>query len=364
MRLSRLAIHGFRNLADGELEVPPRGFALVGRNGQGKTNLLEAAYYPVLLRSFRGSADSELVAFGGTGFHVEAIFAGEEAGSLAATFVAAGRRKRITVDDVEERRLTAAIGRWLAVVFLPGDVALAGGPALERRRYLDRMLSLAEPAYLRSLLRYRAALARRNAALRQQQGDVARACEPILATEGALLVERRVAWLTAAEEPFAREVAGLDEAGHATLGYRGRAELARVEAWSEAFAGSFTADRTRGITTVGPHRDDVTIAIDGQPLRTFGSTGQLRSAAIALKLLELATLQQRRGIEPALLLDDVFAELDSERQRRLARRLMGEEQRQLFVTAPRDDELPRELELPRWEMDGGRAGPAGSRHER
>ena len=123
---------------------------------------------------------------------------------------------------------------------------------------------------------------------------------------------------------FADELAGLDEPGHATLGYKGRAELAQPEAWSEAFAGSFAADRARGSTTIGPHRDDVTLAIDGQPLRVFGSTGQLRSAAIALKLLELATLRERRGIEPALLLDDVFAELDTERQRRLAARLMGD----------------------------------------
>ena len=101
----------------------------------------------------------------------------------------------------------------------------------------------------------------------------------------------------------------------------------------------------------------MTLAIDGQPLRVYGSTGQLRSAAIALKLLELATLRERRGIEPALLLDDVFAELDSERQRRLAARLTGDGARQLFVTAPRSDELPRQLDLPRWEMDGGRATP-------
>ena len=106
--------------------------------------------------------------------------------------------------------------------------------------------------------------------------------------------------------------------------YTGRPELAEPAAWSEAFAGSLAADRARGITTIGPHRDDVALAIDGQPLRVFGSTGQLRSAAIALKLLELATLRERRGIEPALLLDDVFAELDSERQRRLATRLMAD----------------------------------------
>lgn len=355
MRLSRLAIRGFRNLADGELEVPSGGFALVGQNGQGKTNLLEAAYYPVLLRSFRGATDSELVAFNGAGFHVEAVFDGEVAGVLTATFLAAGRKKRIAVDNVEERRLTAAIGRWLAVVFLPGDVELAGGPAAGRRRFLDRMLSLAEPAYLRALLRYRGALSRRNAALRQQQGDVARACEPILAAEGALLVDRRVAWAASAGGAFASELAGLNESGRSSLEYAGRPELAEPGAWTEAFTSSFATDRARGITTIGPHRDDVALAIDGQSLRAYGSTGQLRSAAIALKLLELGTLRERRGLEPALLLDDVFAELDSERQRRLATRLMSNGQRQLFVTAPRSDELPRQLELTRWDMNGGRA---------
>ena len=359
MRLSRLAIRGFRNLVDGDLEVPSQGFALVGRNGQGKTNLLEAAYYPVLLRSFRGAADTELVAFNGPGFHLDARFEGEVAGSLTATFVAAGRRKRVTADNVEETRLTAAIGRWLAVVFLPGDVELAGGPAAGRRRFLDRMLSLAEPAYLRALLRYRGALSRRNAALRQQQGEVARACESILAAEGALLVERRVTWAASASGAFASELAGLNESGHATLEYAGRPELAQPGAWNDAFARSFATDRARGITTIGPHRDDVALAIDGQPLRVFGSTGQLRSAAIALKLLELGTLRERRGVEPALLLDDVFAELDSERQRCLATRLMRDGQRQLFVTAPRGDELPRQLDLPRWEMNGGRATPGG-----
>ncbi len=361
MRLSRLAIRGFRNLADGELAVPSGGFALVGRNGQGKTNLLEAAYYPVLLRSFRGAPDADLVAFGRPGFHVDASFTGATANALTATFATAGRKKRVTIDQVEERRVTAAIGRWLAVVFLPGDVELAGGPALERRRYLDRMLSLSEPTYLRALLRYRGALSRRNAALRQQQPEVARACEPILALEGALLVAQRTAWIAGAAGSFAAELGGLSESGRATLGYKGRSELADPAAWNEAFAGSLAADRARGITTVGPHRDDVLLAINGQSLRVFGSTGQLRSAAVALKLIELATLRERRGVEPALMLDDVFAELDSVRQARLAERLMGTGHGQLFVTAPRSDELPSQLELPRWEMDGGRARPSEER---
>ncbi len=354
MRLFRLAIRGFRNLADGEFEVPSAGFALVGPNGHGKTNLLEAAYYPVLFRSFRGAGDPELVAFGGSGFRIEAAFREGERAEVVATFAVPGRKKRVTVDGTDESRLSGAIGQWLAVAFLPGDVELAGGPAIERRRFLDRMLSLADPEYLRTLLRYRGALARRNAALRQLQVDVARACEPMLAVAGATLVRRRAEWAATMSARFADEVAGLDEAGRAALEYRGKLELSEPEAWAAAFAGAAAADRARGSTTVGPHRDDLALSIDGRSLRVYGSTGQLRTAAIALKLLELATLRERRGVEPALMLDDVFAELDQRRQERLAARLARDGERQLFVTAPRAQELPSQLALPQWTMEGGR----------
>jgi DNA replication and repair protein RecF len=111
---------------------------------------------------------------------------------------------------------------------------------------------------------------------------------------------------------------------------------------------------------VGPHRDDLVLELEGRPLRTFCSTGQLRSGAIALRLLELETLRETRGTEPALVLDDIFAELDGERQRRLAARLVGNEMRQCFVSAPRLDELPAALTLPRWEVEAGRVR-AGAR---
>jgi DNA replication and repair protein RecF len=109
---------------------------------------------------------------------------------------------------------------------------------------------------------------------------------------------------------------------------------------------------------VGPHRDDLTLEIAGRPIREYGSTGQQRSAAVALKLLEMTTLREARDTEPALLLDDVFAELDDDRRRRLTTRLMGPEERQVFFTAPRREELPRGLGLEVWSVTDGRvAGP-------
>jgi DNA replication and repair protein RecF len=229
---------------------------------------------------------------------------------------------------------------------------LASAPG--RRHYLDRLLSLSDGNYLRALSRYRAALAQRNSALRQGRFELAGAFDRVLAEAGAAVVAARWAWAGPAAERFAAEFECLGEAEPATLAYRGSPELADEGAWESALRESREADLARGMTTVGPHRDDLTLRIGGRLLREYGSTGQLRSAAVALKLIEIETLRQARGTEPGLLLDDVFAELDRERQRRLAVRLLGEAERQVFVTAPRPDELPPGLELEVWRMTGGR----------
>ena len=354
MRLRHLVARGFRNLADLECEPPAAGVAILGANAQGKTNLLEAVYYPVLFRSLRGAADGEVLRQGESGFRVEARVEEGTVGALSATYLAAGRRKRIVVDGEEPARLADAVGAWLAVAFLPVDVGLATGPASERRHYLDRLLSLADGHYLRILSRYRAALAQRNSALRQGRPELAEAFDQPLATAGAQVTAIREGWADGAAEQFRAELACIGENAEARLRYLGDPDLRDPEGWSAALAAARPADLARGMTTVGPHRHDLVLEIGGRPLRGFGSTGQQRSAAVALKLIEIATLRRARGTEPALLLDDVFAELDRERQGRLARRLLGQGERQVFITAPRLDELPAELGLEVWRMHQGR----------
>jgi DNA replication and repair protein RecF len=220
-------------------------------------------------------------------------------------------------------------------------------------------LSLGNAGYLEALLRYRSALAQRNAALRQRQPEVAAAFEGPLAQAGAVIVQERLQWSTLAGPAFAAELEHLGEGSGVELTYQGQAELADPAAWPAALGRVATTDRARGTTSIGPHRHDLALRVAGRSLRAFGSTGQLRSAAVALKLLELNTIRQARAEEPVLLLDDVFAELDSGRQDRLARRLDRGPGRQVFVTAPRPDELPRALALPRWRMVAGRASPEG-----
>jgi DNA replication and repair protein RecF len=360
VRLRRLVARGFRNLADLDCAIPGRGIALLGATAQGKTNFLEAVYYPVLFRSFRGAADQEVAGFDSPGFHLEASVEDAPVGTLAAGYLPAGRRKRILLDGGETERLADAVGRWLAVVFLPGDVELAWGPAAGRRQYLDRLLSLADRGYLRALTRYRAALAQRNSALRQGRAELAWAFDAPLAAAGAEIVAARQRWVRQAGERFAAEFDCIGERGPAGLSYRGPAELADPGAWTGALLEARPADRARGASTVGPHRDDLRLEIGGRTIRDFGSTGQQRSAAIALKLLELATLREARDTEPALLLDDVFAELDDDRRERLAARLIGPEDRQVFLTAPRTEELPRGLTLEVWSVTDGRVAESSA----
>jgi len=351
VHLDRIVLRGFRNLRDLDLALPREGAVLLGSNAQGKTNFLEALGYAVLFRALRGASDADVAGFGGPGFRLEATFHdGDRLRSAEVAYAALTRRKQITLDGASVARLSDAIGAWVAVAFLPRDVALAGGPATERRLYLDRMLSLASADYLRALARYRAALAQRNAALRQGQEPLARAFDAPLADAGSEVTALRLRWAAGAGRRFAEGFSALGEAGPVGLAYRTEATLADPAGWADALQRSRGRDLGRGMTTIGPHRDDLLLTVDGRSLREYGSTGQLRSAAVALRLLELTTIAEARGVAPALLLDDVFAELDAERQARLAERLLAERTSQVFITAPRRDELPKGLALPVWSV--------------
>ncbi len=360
--LETLSVRDFRNLAHVELVLPREGAVVVGENGQGKTNLLEAMYYLQLLRSARGARDAELVRFGADGFHVAALGQFPATREVRVGFVKTGARKRVTHDGAETRRLTDALGGVPSVLVSPRDAGIvAGGPA-ERRRFLDIALALSSPTYLSALAAYRGALGRRNAALRDRARYTARdavanvqAWEPALATHGALLRSARRAWVETHAAEYTRLVSAIGERPGSAMEYvvkvAGSAGSPRA---SGAFADTTSVlvaeleatrerDLRAGVTHAGPHRDDLTLTLAQRDLRRFGSAGQQRSAALALRLLELATLKERIGGTPLLLLDDPFAELD-ERRAACVLALLGEAGiQQVVLAVPRQGEIPADF---------------------
>jgi DNA replication and repair protein RecF len=378
--LRRLAVRDFRNLRRVDLEPPREGLAVIGENGHGKTNLLEAIYYLQLLRSMRGARDQDLVRFGTAGFNVSAtaeVVAGEEGRverthDIAVGFERQSKRKRARVDGVEPPRLSEALGALPSVIFSPVDTQLVAGAPSERRRYLDVVLALTSRRYLAALQSYRGALARRNAALR----DVARHAasgagdgrvavwEPALAEHGAVLRTERLAWVERSAPAFARLCAAIGERGTARMRYA--SALAEKDdprgALRDALAAKRALDIQRGVTHAGPHRDDLQLHLDGRELRLFGSAGQQRTAAIALRMLEAETIRDRCGAAPLLLLDDPFAELDARRSHQILELLADAGLGQTVLAVPRAVDIPPELTwLARWQVRDGVLTPIEAR---
>jgi DNA replication and repair protein RecF len=370
--LRSLALRDFRNLERVHVAVPSEGFAIVGDNGHGKTNLLEAIYYLHLLRSARGTRDQDVIRFGAAAFHISAEAEIGRDRSVTAAFQRAGKRKRVTVDGVEPTRLSDALGSLPSVMFSPRDVELVAGSPSERRRFLDVALALTSRRYLAALQQYRAALVRRNAALRDaarkgESGAIARASvwEPALAENGAVLWASRIAWVEGMAAEFQRLCAAIGERGETRMRYSTTSvavntvkpgmsvpELASI--LGDAMATHRSTDLKRGITHAGPHRDELDLTLAGHPLRAFGSAGQQRTASIALRLLEAATLRGV-GSAPLVLLDDPFAELDARRAARILE-LLGDSgiSHQTILAVPRSADIPAEMTaLPRFTIVDG-----------
>jgi DNA replication and repair protein RecF len=361
IRLDTISIRDFRNLERVDLEFPAEGVAIIGDNGHGKTNLLEAIYYLQILRSIRDARDQDLTRFDASGFHISAKVYSPDEHELGVGFERVTKRKKVTIDGAQPRRLSDALGSLPSVMFSPRDLELVSGAPSERRRYLDLVLALTDRKYLRALQHYRANLARRNAALRNatrrgaSDAEVS-VWEPALAEHGSRLIEARARWVADSAPKFTRLAESIGEIGQATIRYVSpfAESEARHDVLLAALEEKRPLDMRRGLTHVGPHRDDLELTLDGRDLRLFGSAGQQRTAAIALRMLEAATLRDHAGAEPVLLLDDPFAELDI---RRAARILLMLEKRglgQTILVVPRETDIPPGLmRLDRLEIRDG-----------
>jgi DNA replication and repair protein RecF len=341
MRLEQLDAVDFRNYARVGFRPEGRFTALVGPNGVGKTNLLDAIHYCGLCRSARKLPDALSIRHGQRGFRVAGRFrVGADEGVASAKPGPEGRLLNIAVvfkkgqGKVLQRngepvpRLAEHIGS-LPMVFLgPEDQQLVDGYAEERRRLMDASLGQVDRVYLQALVRYNRALAQRNALLKEGQGRggpdqaLLDALDPMLDADAEVLREGRKSLLEELEPLFARTYARLSgERESPSLEWR--SNWAEAERLSEVLHRQQGKDEALGYTGTGPHRDDLILRLDGHPARKLGSQGQKKSLLLALRLAQAEWLTGLLGFPPLLLLDDVFDKLDRTRARALFA-LLGE----------------------------------------
>ena len=317
---------------------------LVGSNGAGKTNILEALAYLCLGKSFLGASDATVIRRGDPHLSVEGRFEGEDRPDLAVRLaVVPGEGKRAFINGAPLERLSGLVGRVPVVILSPADRDLTAGGPSERRRLLDATLSQAYPVYLDDLLKYRRALKQKNALLQQlRRGQAVApgttdAWDEELAVLGGRLVERRRGFLDGFSDL-------LDQAHH-LLGSPGASPSLRYQP-SSGSADPSDADalrrelsRTRrhsvrmGRTLVGPHLDEVAFQLDGFDVRPYASQGQHRTFALAIRVAQALFLRERTDEPPLLLLDDVFGPLDAERTQVVLELLASQALGQSFITA-------------------------------
>lgn len=323
MIVSSVSLRSFRSYERAEVRLGPGITVVAGRNGAGKSNLLEAIYFACTGRSCRTSNERECVAFGGGGvLRLELVAEGGDGVHKLCTGFQPGESKRFTVDGAPVERLADSELRPLVSVFLPDRLELVAGTPALRRAHLDQVVMALWPARSGTRRSYAAALAQRNALVSAiRAGRAGRGSLPAwdgeLARHGVALMADRAATIDRLRPRFAEHAEGLGLDGDAQLSYRPRSKAATAEELAAELAERVDGDLQRGFTGHGPHRDDLAFSLDGRDLRAYGSRGQQRLALLSLLLAEREELAEVRGAAPLMLLDDPMSELDAGRRERL-----------------------------------------------
>lgn len=340
--VERLRLFRFRNYHDETVELGAGLTVLSGRNAQGKTSLLEAIATLALTRSPRAASAAELITWGEPACSVQALVrrpdgpvaldlrvARGEATVDGADDGASDRATRVVAVDGKPRPARALLGICPVVLFWPEDLQLVKGGPDGRRRLLDVVLSQLDPRVATELARYRRILEQRNALLKQVRagatpGSTLHAFSAALARSGAVIQVARAQLceqLASLGAPALEELSGGSEELHLRYAPHGADATTSVTdaaaGLTEALAAHAAEERARGVTVIGPHRDDVSILLGGRAARASASQGQQRSIVLALKLAEVRHVAAIAGMTPVLLLDDVLSELDAGRRTRL-----------------------------------------------
>ena len=354
MTLERLSVINYKNIGDATLMLSPKINCFIGRNGAGKTNVLDAIYFLSFCRSAHTPQDSLVIRHGEDFFVLEGSYLGEQAGESLTTAATThiycgmkrGTKKHFKRNKKEYKRLSEHIGLIPVVFVSPGDTQLIEGASEERRRLMDVVIAQLDHSYMDALNRYNKALQQRNAMLkledREPDPDVMALWEEMMAREGEAIYRKRAAFveqLIPLFQQFYQTIS--DGREQVSLSYVSHCQRGPL---LEVIQRDRLKDRAVGYSLHGIHRDDLEITLDGHQMKREGSQGQNKTFVISLKLAQFDFLKRTNSkTTPLLLLDDIFDKLDAERVEQIVNLVASDEFGQIFITDTNRDHLDQIL---------------------
>ncbi len=333
MFLRSLDIVNFKNIISASLKLSEGVNCLLGLNGMGKSNLLEAVWLLCTARGLTPGPETNLITHGCDMMLVKGTI-DEDSGAEAelSCGIVRGKGKTLKCNGKEYQKYSSHFGKFPIVIASPADSRLVSDSADIRRKLMDMVISQADGAYLSLLIRYRKAIESRNRMLRSGIRDklLFEAVEAPLCEAAALIADRRNRWVEEISSPFARYYSAIAADGEtASLSYRSSLNERTMQ---EILDANRDKDAALGYTLAGPHRDDISMRLGSYSMRTLGSQGQVKTLTIALRLAIFDFLRESSRKTPLLLLDDIFDKLDASRVDKIMQLVSGSEFGQIFIT--------------------------------
>lgn len=333
MTLKSLNILNYKNLAECRLDFAPTVNCLIGDNGMGKTNVLDAIYCLSYCRSFTSRAGESLLRYGEESLLLQGVYDRHGKEEDISLSMGRGRRKVVRRGGKEYQRLSMHIGLLPLVMVSPLDGDLVSGAGDERRRFMDMIISQGDNEYLSSLIAYNKALEQRNSMIRREMRDplLFETVEHVLAVNAAVLHERRQQWMEQFKPIFLKYYDAIARgADSVDIAYRSQLDNDGMQQLLDA---SRERDAVMGYTTRGAHRDDMAMTLNNHAMRHSASQGQRKTFTIALRLAQFEFLRRQTSVTPLLLLDDIFDKLDAKRVESIVTVVASSEQfGQIFIT--------------------------------
>lgn len=332
MRLKKLTLVNFKNIASEQLTLCNGINCMVGDNGAGKTNILDAVYYLSMCKSSLQMSDGQSIRHGADFFMVEGQYLSESRKSESVTCAYSRRTgKQLKRNGKEYERLSDHVGLIPTVIVSPADSALISDTAEERRRYLNACISQLDRTYLNAVMRYNAVLAERNRLLKTHPDPAILDIYDMQLCDHGTRIRNARAEFTERLKPLVADYYKVLSGDREQVGLTYKTETDEMP-FEELLRRARPKDLACEFTTAGIHRDDLTLRIGGYPLRKYGSQGQQKSFLIALKLAQYAIVAHETGERPILLLDDLFDKLDTSRVEQLLSLVRGDDFGQIFIT--------------------------------